>query len=70
MGDQSVARPLATRKSAQIYNKRTSQVKLYYDLRSVGQSVLVSGTHLGPVTIFSTFCNYCRFGFSDLGRPL
>jgi hypothetical protein len=26
--------------------------KLYYDLRSVGQSVLVSGTHLGPMTSF------------------
>jgi hypothetical protein len=29
-----------------------SQVKLYYDRRSVGQSVLVSGTHLGLATEF------------------
>jgi hypothetical protein len=28
------------------------QVKLYYDRRSVGQSVLVSGTHLAPATKF------------------
>jgi hypothetical protein len=33
----------------------SSQIKLYYDRRSVGQSVLVSGTHLGPVTNFSFF---------------
>jgi hypothetical protein len=26
--------------------------KLYYDRRSVGESVLVSGTHLGPAAIF------------------
>jgi hypothetical protein len=30
-----------------------SKSKLYYDRRSVGQSVLVSGTHLGPATNFS-----------------
>jgi hypothetical protein len=28
------------------------KLKLNYDRQSVGQSVLVSGTHLGPVTIF------------------
>jgi hypothetical protein len=33
-----------------------SKLKLYYDRRSVGQSVLVSGTHLGPLTIFFSFC--------------
>jgi hypothetical protein len=32
--------------------------KLYYDRRSVGQSVLVTGTHLGPATNFSAFFNY------------
>jgi hypothetical protein len=33
--------------------------KLYYDRRSVGQSVLVSGTHLGHSTNFSpSFFNY------------
>jgi hypothetical protein len=30
----------------------TTQVKLHYDRRSVGQSVLVSGTHLGPAHQF------------------
>jgi hypothetical protein len=30
-------------------------VKLYYDLQSVGQSVLVSGIHLGPANNFSPF---------------
>jgi hypothetical protein len=30
-----------------------SKRKLYYDRRSVGQSILVAGTHLGPVTNFS-----------------
>jgi hypothetical protein len=29
------------------------QLQLIYDLQSVGQSVLVSGVHLGPVTNFS-----------------
>jgi hypothetical protein len=29
------------------------KLKLIYDLQSVGQSVLVSGTHLGPATNFS-----------------
>jgi hypothetical protein len=29
------------------------KLKLIYDRQSVGQSVLVSGTHLGPVTNFS-----------------
>jgi hypothetical protein len=29
------------------------QLQLIYDRQSVGQSVLVSGAHLGPVTNFS-----------------
>jgi hypothetical protein len=29
-----------------------SQIKLYYDRRPVGQSVLASGTHLGPAINF------------------
>jgi hypothetical protein len=29
------------------------QLQLIYDQQSVGQSVLVSGAHLGPVTNFS-----------------
>jgi hypothetical protein len=36
------------------YSKSKSKSKLYYDRRSVGQSVLVSGTHLGPATNFSS----------------
>jgi hypothetical protein len=32
-----------------------SQVELYYDGRSVGQSVVMSGTHLGPATNFFPF---------------
>jgi hypothetical protein len=32
---------------------RLLKLKLIYDRQSVGQSVLVSGTHLGPVTNFS-----------------
>jgi hypothetical protein len=35
--------------------KYTVRSKLYYDRQSVGQSVLVSGTHLGPATNFSHF---------------
>jgi hypothetical protein len=30
-----------------------AQLQLIYDRQSVGQSILVSGTHLGPVTNFS-----------------
>jgi hypothetical protein len=33
--------------------------KLYYDRQSVGQSVLVSGAHLGPATNFS----HCHFAY-------
>jgi hypothetical protein len=31
------------------------KLKLIYDRQSVGQPVLVSGAHLGPVTNFSLF---------------
>jgi hypothetical protein len=34
-------------------NGSTMKLKLIYDQQSVGQSVLVSGAHLGPVTNFS-----------------
>jgi hypothetical protein len=33
--------------------KSKSKLLVYYDQQSVGQSVLVSGTHLGPATNFS-----------------
>jgi hypothetical protein len=35
-----------------MYGILKSKSKLYYDRRSVGQSVFVSGTHLGPRPIF------------------
>jgi hypothetical protein len=41
---------------------------LYYDWQSVGQSVLVSGTHLGPMTKFVLRSDSC--GFVDVGRLL
>jgi hypothetical protein len=34
--------------------------KLYYDRQSVGQSVLASGTHLGPAINFSFSLNFFR----------
>jgi hypothetical protein len=37
--------------------------KLYYDRRSVGQSVLVSGTPFGPATNFSSFLELVLDGF-------
>jgi hypothetical protein len=33
--------------------KKKKKEELIYDRQSVGQSVLVSGAHLGPVTNFS-----------------
>jgi hypothetical protein len=41
---------------------------LYYDRRSVGQSVLVSSTHLGLTTRFLLLSDSC--GFVDVGRSL
>jgi hypothetical protein len=35
-----------------IFFYRNTKSKLYYDRQSVGQSVLVSGTHLGPASNF------------------
>jgi hypothetical protein len=54
--------------------KSKSKSKLtYYDWQSVGQSILVSGTHLGPATNFShplfDFFLY-SLGLVDMGRPL
>jgi hypothetical protein len=42
--------------------------KLCYDRRSVGQSVLVSSTHLGLTTKFLLLLDSC--GFLDVGRSL
>jgi hypothetical protein len=49
-----------------------SKSKLYYDRQSVGQSVLVSGAHLGPATNFSpAMFNYFRqLQVCWCGRPL
>jgi hypothetical protein len=49
-----------------------SNSKLYYDRQSVGESVLVSGTHQGPATNFSpSFFNYFLNSYAciDVGRP-
>jgi hypothetical protein len=45
-----------------------SKSKLCYDRRSVGQSVLVSSTHLGLKNTFLFLSDSC--GFVDVGRPL
>jgi hypothetical protein len=53
--------------------KSKSKVKVYYDWQSVGQSVQVSCTHLGPATNFShSLFDYFfdSFRFVDVGRPL
>jgi hypothetical protein len=42
-------------KQTSIIGPSKSQSKLYYDRRSFGHSVLVSGTHLGPATNFPLF---------------
>jgi hypothetical protein len=49
-----------------------SKPELYYDRQSVGQFILVSGTHLAPATNFSHFLIFFfySFGFVDLGNPL
>jgi hypothetical protein len=44
-----------------------SESKLCYDLRSVGQSVLVTRPHLGPKTRFLLLSDI--YGFVDVGRP-
>jgi hypothetical protein len=55
--------------------KSKSKLKLYYDRQSVGQSVLLSGTHLGPATNFFPLSLYDyyfldNFGFVDVWRLL
>jgi hypothetical protein len=47
---------------------RNSESKLYYDRRSVGQSVLVCSPHLEPKVRFILLSDSCRF--VDVGRPL
>jgi hypothetical protein len=49
-------------------NTMFCQVKFYYDRRSVGQSVWVSGTHLGSATNFFKLL-LGSYGFSDVGAP-
>jgi hypothetical protein len=47
-------------------NAAQLKLKLIYDRQSVGQSVLVSGAHVGPVTNFSFAMKFpldsCGFG--------
>jgi hypothetical protein len=45
-----------------------SKSNLCYGRRSVGQSILVSSTHLGPKTRFLLLSDIC--GFVDVGSPL
>jgi hypothetical protein len=49
-----------------------SQVKLYYDRRSVGEPVMVSGTLFGPATNFSSFLELFidSYWFNNVGRLL
>jgi hypothetical protein len=47
-----------------ITGQPTSKLKLYYDRESVGQSVSVSGTHLGPATNISF---YLKFDLDSCG---
>jgi hypothetical protein len=60
-----VFNPASTRDA--VISKSRSKSNLYYDRRSVGQSILVSSTHLGLKTRYipSESC-----GFVDVGRPL
>jgi hypothetical protein len=49
-----------------------SKSKFYYDWRSFGQSVMVSGTHLGPAAHFFLFLKSFldSYGFVHMGLPL
>jgi hypothetical protein len=53
-----------------LYTFFFAKSKLYYGRRSVGQSVLVSGRHLGPATNFFPSLFIDSHGFVDVGRPL
>jgi hypothetical protein len=46
--------PLIYPVTIELKSKSKSKSKLYYDRVSVGQAVLVSGTHLGPAINFSS----------------
>jgi hypothetical protein len=47
---------------------KSLKLKLIYDRQSVGQPVLVSGSHLEPMTRFFYLSDDCRF--PDMGHPL
>jgi hypothetical protein len=49
-------------------SSRRVEMRLIYDRRSVGQSVLLSGSHLEPKTRFFFLSNNCEF--LDAGHPL
>jgi hypothetical protein len=48
------------------WEELSNQIKLYYNRRSVGQSVLVSSTPFGPATNFSSFRDALSEEKSDL----
>jgi hypothetical protein len=54
----------STRHSCSGFNTNSNKPELCYDRRSVSQSLLVSGTHLGPMTRFVLLCD--SFGFVDM----
>jgi hypothetical protein len=51
--DATTIRHLDTERCGLILSTVEMKLKLIYDRHSVGQSVLVSGAHLGPLTNFS-----------------
>jgi hypothetical protein len=57
--------PLSREYGSDIYNSKS---KLCYDRRSVGQSVLVSSTHLGPKTRFLLLSDSCGAPSLTKGR--
>jgi hypothetical protein len=59
----NVLPPLFVNLCSACYTRIKGKLKIHYDRQSVGQSVLVSGAHLGPATNFSFSL---RFSFRQL----
>jgi hypothetical protein len=68
----SIPRGSAESSMGNIDPKGLLKLKLIYDRQSVGQSVLVSGAHLGPATNFPFSLKFPSdiCGFIILWRPL
>jgi hypothetical protein len=62
----SYSSPLWTAAPFQLHILKELKLKLYYDGRSVGQSILVSSNHLGLTARFLLLSHSC--GFVDVGR--